>query len=171
MKAMKVRESCPCAWLRIASCRPMGEVGYSSFYLPTYLPMALQPSVGLASFSVSWSFYRGGRTPWMGDQSVAGPLPEHRTAQTQNKSTQTSIPEAGFEPTFPVFERAKTVHALYLYLVATVMSRMSGQLHTLDRFMPGKGAHGTNLIKHQMMSIRGGGSLVWRKCNLGRQSP
>jgi hypothetical protein len=31
---------------------------------------------------------------------------------TQNKRTQTSMPRVGFEPTTPVFERAKTVHAL-----------------------------------------------------------
>jgi hypothetical protein len=36
----------------------------------------------------------------------------HRTTQTQNKRTQISMPRVGFEPTIPVFERAKTVHAL-----------------------------------------------------------
>jgi hypothetical protein len=36
----------------------------------------------------------------------------YRTTQTQNKRTQTSMPRVGFEPTIPVFERAKTVHAL-----------------------------------------------------------
>jgi hypothetical protein len=36
----------------------------------------------------------------------------HRTTQTQNKRTQTSMPLAGFEPTIPVFKRAKTFHAL-----------------------------------------------------------
>jgi hypothetical protein len=41
----------------------------------------------------------------MGNQLVARPLPTHRT-------TQTSMPRVGFEPTIPVFERAKTVHAL-----------------------------------------------------------
>jgi hypothetical protein len=46
----------------------------------------------------------------MGD--VARPLPAHRTAQTQNKCTQTSMPEVGFEPTVPVFEWVKTFHAL-----------------------------------------------------------
>jgi hypothetical protein len=45
------------------------------------------------------------------DKPVARPLPTHRT-QTQNKRTQTSIPQVGFEPTIPVFERAKGVHAL-----------------------------------------------------------
>jgi hypothetical protein len=36
----------------------------------------------------------------------------HRTTQTQNKSRQTSMPLVGFEPTIPVFERAKAFHAL-----------------------------------------------------------
>jgi hypothetical protein len=31
---------------------------------------------------------------------------------TQNKRTQTYMPEVGFEPTIPAFERAKRVHAL-----------------------------------------------------------
>jgi hypothetical protein len=50
-------------------------------------------------------FYTDGRTPWTGDRSVARPLPAHRTAQTQNKRTQTSMLRVGFEPTIPVFER------------------------------------------------------------------
>jgi hypothetical protein len=45
-------------------------------------------------------------------QPVTRPLPIHRTTQTQNKRTQTSTPRVGREPTIPVFERAKTVHAL-----------------------------------------------------------
>jgi hypothetical protein len=49
-----------------------------------------------------------GRTPCTGDQPVVRPLP----TQTQNKGTQTSMPPVEFEPTFPVFERAKTVHVL-----------------------------------------------------------
>jgi hypothetical protein len=48
----------------------------------------------------------------MGNQPVARPLPTHRTTQTQNKRTQTSMPQVGFEPTIPVFEWAKTVHVL-----------------------------------------------------------
>jgi hypothetical protein len=43
---------------------------------------------------------------------VARPLATHRTALMQNKRTQTSMPDVGFKPTIPVFERAKTVHAL-----------------------------------------------------------
>jgi hypothetical protein len=56
--------------------------------------------------------YTVGRTPWTGDQPVERPLPIHRTTQTQNKSTQTSMPRVGFESMIPVFERAKTVYAL-----------------------------------------------------------
>jgi hypothetical protein len=41
---------------------------------------------------------------------------------TQNKCTQTSMPGVAFEPTTPVFERTKTVHALYR--TATVMGGM-----------------------------------------------
>jgi hypothetical protein len=52
-----------------------------------------------------------GSTPWTGDQLVARPLLAHRTIQTQNKRTQTSMFWVGFEPTIPVFEQAKTVHA------------------------------------------------------------
>jgi hypothetical protein len=66
----------------------------------------------LDDFSVSWSFFAVGRTPWTGDQPVARPLPTHRTTQTQNKHTQTSMSWVGFEPTIPALERAKVVHAL-----------------------------------------------------------
>jgi hypothetical protein len=53
--------------------------------------------------------YTAGRTPWTGDQPVARPLPTHRTAQTQNKRTQTSMPWVEFEPTIPAFERATVI--------------------------------------------------------------
>jgi hypothetical protein len=46
-----------------------------------------------------------------GDKPVARSLPTHRI-QTQNKRTETSMPRVGFEPTIPVFEGTKTVHAL-----------------------------------------------------------
>jgi hypothetical protein len=48
----------------------------------------------------------------MGDQLVSSTLPEHKPAQTQNKRTQTSMPQVRFEPMIPVFERIKAVHAL-----------------------------------------------------------
>jgi hypothetical protein len=68
--------------------------------------------LGLGRFFSFLIFYTVGRTPWTGDQPVARPLPAHRTTQTQNKRTQTSMHRVGFEPTIPVFERAKIVHAL-----------------------------------------------------------
>jgi hypothetical protein len=37
----------------------------------------------------------------------------HRTAETQNESTQTSMPQVGFEPTIPAFQWAKIVHSLH----------------------------------------------------------
>jgi hypothetical protein len=63
--------------------------------------------------------YTISKTPWMGDQPVARPLPAQRITQTQNKPTQASISRVGIEPTPPVFERAKTIHALDL--AATVI--------------------------------------------------
>jgi hypothetical protein len=75
--------------------------------------MALQPFVGpwpLLQFRNL--FYTDGRTRWTSDQPVARPLPTHRTTQTQNKRTETSISGVGFEPTIPAFDRVKTVHAL-----------------------------------------------------------
>jgi hypothetical protein len=40
----------------------------------------------------------------------ASPLPTHGTTQTQNKRTQTSMPQVGFEPTMSVFGGLKTVY-------------------------------------------------------------
>jgi hypothetical protein len=51
--------------------------------------------------------YTVDKTRWTGDQPVSRPLLTHRTTRTQ-----TCMPRIGFQPTIPVFERAKTVHAL-----------------------------------------------------------
>jgi hypothetical protein len=59
--------------------------------LSIYLSMALQPFVGPWPLYLFPYLYTISRTPWTGDQSVARPLPAHRTAQTQNKRTQISI--------------------------------------------------------------------------------
>jgi hypothetical protein len=48
----------------------------------------------------------------MSDQPVARSLPTHRTTQTQNKRTQTSMSQVGVEPMMPASLRAKIVHAL-----------------------------------------------------------
>jgi hypothetical protein len=77
-------------------------------HLSVYGPTAL---VDLGRFFSFLTLYTVGRTPWTGAQPVARPLSTHRTTQTQNKRTQTSVPQVGFEPTIPAFEWANTVHA------------------------------------------------------------
>jgi hypothetical protein len=79
-----------------------------SIYLSIYGSTAL---VDLGHFFSFLILSNVGRSPWTGHQPVARPLPTHRTTQTQNKRTRTSMRWVGFEPTIPVFERAKTVHA------------------------------------------------------------
>jgi hypothetical protein len=62
----------------------------------------------LATISVSYS-----RTQSVGLRAGISPSRGvHRTTQTQIKHTQPSIPRMEFEPTTPLFERAKTVGAL-----------------------------------------------------------
>jgi hypothetical protein len=80
---------------------------YLSIYLWLYSPL-----LDLGRFFNFFIFYTDGRAPWTSNQPVARPVPTHRTTQTQNNRTQTSMPQVGFEPMIPVFERAKTVHAL-----------------------------------------------------------
>jgi hypothetical protein len=65
--------------------------------------------VGLGRFFSSLK-YTVGMTSWTTDQTVARPLPTHRTTQTRNKRTQTSILWVAFEPTIAAFDRVKTVH-------------------------------------------------------------
>jgi hypothetical protein len=77
-----------------------------------YSSMALQHFVGPWPFFQFLNIYTVGRTTWTGDQPVARSLPTHRTTQTQNKRTQTSMPRVRIEPTIPVFQRTKTFHAL-----------------------------------------------------------
>jgi hypothetical protein len=48
----------------------------------------------------------------MGDQPIARLLPTDRTAQTQNKYTQTSMHLGGFVTMIPACRLAKTVHTL-----------------------------------------------------------
>jgi hypothetical protein len=69
----------------------------------------------------------------MGDQPVAWSLLTHRTKQTQNERTQTSIPRVEFEPTIPAFERAKTVHALDR--AATVVGKVKRYLRKFLDFL------------------------------------
>jgi hypothetical protein len=78
-----------------------------SIYLWLYSPL-----LGFGRFFSFFIFYTVSRTPLTGDQPIPRPLPAHRTTQTQTKRTQTLMPRVGFEPKIPVFERAKTVHAI-----------------------------------------------------------
>jgi hypothetical protein len=50
--------------------------------------MALQPLLALAAFQ-SPDLVTISTTPWTSDQLITRPLPEHRTAQTQNKHIYT----------------------------------------------------------------------------------
>jgi hypothetical protein len=69
-------------------------------------------SINLRLYSPLFDLGRFFLVPLTGDQPVGRPIPAHRTAQTKNKRTQTSMPQVGFEPTIRVFEQAKTVHIL-----------------------------------------------------------
>jgi hypothetical protein len=82
---------------------------YLRIYLSIHVSTAFVEPWPLLSFLI---FYTVGRTPWTRDQPVAMPLPAYRTAQTQNKRTETSMTPVGFKPTIPVFAWTKTVHAL-----------------------------------------------------------
>jgi hypothetical protein len=48
----------------------------------------------------------------MGDQRVERTAHTHRTRQTQNKRTHTTMFRMEFEPTIPVFKRVKMIKAL-----------------------------------------------------------
>jgi hypothetical protein len=74
--------------------------------------VALQPLFEPWSLSLILILNTVGRTPSTGDQPLSSPLSTHRTTQTQNKRTQTSMPRVRFEPTIPDFERTKTLYAL-----------------------------------------------------------
>jgi hypothetical protein len=69
----------------------------------------------------------------------------HRTTQSRNKRTQTSMPRVGFEPTIQVFERAKTVHGLIRtatmifigYYITGVTEEVSLNIPRLIHFVEG----------------------------------
>jgi hypothetical protein len=81
---------------------------YLSLYLSIYLSIYGSPVLFVGPWLLFQflNLYTIGRTPWTGDQPVTRPLPTH------SKNADTSMSRVGFEPTIPVFERAKTVHAL-----------------------------------------------------------
>jgi hypothetical protein len=88
--------------------------------------------------------YTVGRISWTVDQPVVRSLPTHRTTQTYNKWTPTFTPLVGFEPTIPVFEQEKTVHALdradavigctrKYYLISSYVRGSTLRLHGKDQ--------------------------------------
>jgi hypothetical protein len=87
------------------------------------------PSLDPGRFFKFLILYTVGRTPWTEDHPVTRPLPTHKTTQTQNKRAQTSMPRVGFEPTIPVLEQVKIVHALDC--AATVIGIYSKYLYKL----------------------------------------
>jgi hypothetical protein len=86
---------------------------HPSIHPPTYLPMTLQPFVGPCAlfqfpdlFTQSVGLLGREISPSQGRYLHAG----HQ--KTQNRRTYTSMPQVGFEPSIPVFEQVKTVHAI-----------------------------------------------------------
>jgi hypothetical protein len=108
-------------------------LSFFSFFLSLFLygSTALCWTLALLEFL---DLYIVGRTPWTEDQPVARPLPTHRTTQTRNKSTQTSMYRVGFEPMIPAFEWAKTVHALDR--IATVIGPSKNRQMLKHKFPP-----------------------------------
>jgi hypothetical protein len=74
-------------------------LNYYYYYYYYYYYESTVLLLGLGRIFSFLILYTVGRTPWNVDQPVARPLPTHRTIQTQNKRTQTSIPSVWFEPT------------------------------------------------------------------------
>jgi hypothetical protein len=66
----------------------------------------------LAAFFQFLILHTFGGIPWTEDQPITRPLSTHKTTQTYDKRTQTSMRWVGIECTIAAFERAKTVHAL-----------------------------------------------------------
>jgi hypothetical protein len=76
------------------------------------ISISIYGSTALVDLARLFSFlilYTVSRTPLTEDQLVARPLITHRTTQTHNKRTQTSLPRVGFESTMPVFVRANAL--------------------------------------------------------------
>jgi hypothetical protein len=86
------------------------------------LSLCLYRPLNLGRFFSYLILYTVGWIPWMGDHPVS-----RHTEQTQNKRTQTFMPRVGFETRNPVFEWAKTAHALDR--AATVWTRSEHPLY------------------------------------------
>jgi hypothetical protein len=85
-----------------------------------YSVVSLHPFIGPRPLFQFLNIYTVVRLIYKGYHPVPRPLPTHRTTQTQNKRTQTSVPWVGFAPTISVFEREKTFHALHRQTVKSM---------------------------------------------------
>jgi hypothetical protein len=83
-------------FINLSTCLSLYCTSIIPFCLPSvsdYLSIYLySPSWGLGRFFSFLILYTFGGTPWTGNQPVVRPLPTHRTSQTQNKRTRTSMP-------------------------------------------------------------------------------
>jgi hypothetical protein len=111
-----------------------------SVYLSIY-QWLYSPFLGPCLFFSFNLFYTDVRTPWTGDKPVARPLPTHRTTQTQNKCTRTYMPRVRFEPTIPVFEWTKTVHALDRAVTVIGLTQNYNSEKSLSNYFCGNECH------------------------------
>jgi hypothetical protein len=118
----------PRAGYDISFCKYIKNVLFRILFY--FLSIWFYSPLDLGRFFSFLILYAVGRILWTGDQPVARPLPAHRTTQKQNKRIQTSIPLVGFEPTTPVFERAKTFHAWDRTGTVIGIFRIESQLYT-----------------------------------------
>jgi hypothetical protein len=99
MCAFRLCFYCP---LKVAAFRRADHPSKESYRLCIYLSIYLWLYSSLLDIGHIFSFlifYTVGRTAWTGDQPVARPLPAHRTAETKNKRTETSMSQVRFEST------------------------------------------------------------------------
>jgi hypothetical protein len=75
-----------------------------SLSLGLYSPLDIGGFFSLLIYPQSVGLLRQGISPSQGRY-------QHTEQHKHNKRTQTSMPQVGFEPTIPAFERPKTVHA------------------------------------------------------------
>jgi hypothetical protein len=93
---------------KISNCTDQAPNFFHSLF--PVAPSGARRHLQNASFHFSFLIlYTVGKTPWAGDQPAARPLPT--LEKTQIKRRQTSIPQAGFESTTPMFGCVKSVHA------------------------------------------------------------
>jgi hypothetical protein len=123
------------------TCHTLDYVASYFFYLWLCSPCGPWP---LFQFL---NLYTVGRTLWMGDQPIA------RTLPTQNKCTQTSMPQVGFEPMIPLFEWAKIVRALDC--TTTVISQVASCISYIYKLVSSlhiviSGTHITICVLHRM---------------------